>query len=166
MRSLLIAATLLAAPMAAHAVTVTPGETYGDAFTLNPGDVAEFEFEVSEPTRISPIAISGTGGGTSDLEKIIFGVNDFEARFTDFTFLGNVAAAYGVLDGFVATESFTLLLTDILGEGIEDPVQLTFSFGTGVPAPIPLPAAGLLLAAGLSMLGARAAIKRRTGPTA
>ncbi|MDH2327992.1 hypothetical protein QCN27_14070 [Cereibacter sp. SYSU M97828] len=45
------------------------------------------------------------------------------------------------------------------------PVQLTYNFVAEVPppAPVPLPAAGFLLAGGLSLLGAGKMLRRRRG---
>lgn len=159
MKTLLTTLAICFAPAAVYAIPIEPGNSYGEAFTLNPGDIISFDFEVDEPVYISPIAISGTGATVADLLSVTFGVDEFEAKITDTVFLGNVAAGFAVLEGFLATSDFSLLLTD----GVENPVQLTFNFVTSVPSPVPLPAAGFLLAGGLSLLGVGSALKRRRG---
>ncbi|MDH2329117.1 hypothetical protein QCN27_19915 [Cereibacter sp. SYSU M97828] len=134
MKSIFAAVALICAPLTAHAIPVVAGNSYGGALELTPGEVVSIEFEITEPTYITPIAISGTGSTAADLLAVTFGVNEFEAKFSSTIFLGNVAAGYAVLEGFLALENFSLLLTD----GVISPVQLTYNFVAEVPPPAPV----------------------------
>lgn len=159
MKHLLAAAFLAAIPVAAPAVTVTPvaGQLVSATDVLNPGGTVVFNIVVDSPLSFN-FSVAGSGNFT-DLLDVTFSINGGE-RYTWTTFgtfasfgRAQLATAGGTLPSFTTSEDFYISFFD----GVTSPVGVTLTLmaeGADIPAPVPLPAAGLLLLAGLGAAGA------------
>lgn len=147
---------------------------------LVPGDSAEFTFTNDDTVdiAISDIALSGTGSNNgTDLGSVGFGLTS--ATLSGFSSIfpnGATASAIGFLDGFTLAnaETFTLfwdantvspvgLTTSFFTTAAPAPAPFAAPFATRfavlaqasatTTAPVPLPAAGLMLLGALGALG-------------
>lgn len=159
-------ATAVAIPALAGAASVTFSEqiaanqNYSFAKVISPGDAIEFRFTALDDFKIVSFSVSGTGTNTEDdVRDIRFGLTEPTSNaFTTVSSVGSSAAGFGFLPGmtYAMGDVFSVFFTD----GITNDVGLTLSFDTTAVAPIPLPAAGLLLGPVL-LAGAAAALRRR-----
>lgn len=165
---LLSTAAALAAPFAASAIPLTDG-SYGfisalfdsDAVLTSGNDVT-YSFDPDQNLEISFGFV--VTGAAPDLDSISFGLEGSSTPFTEFGTLFNVIpGAFGELT-LTTDEAFTVGFFD---EGILWPVGTHLIFSASAvplgeePAPVPVPAAGLLLLGALGTLGGRAALRRR-----
>lgn len=165
MKHLLAAALLAAIPVAAPAVTITPvaGQLTSATDVLNPGGTVVFDVIVDKPLTFD-FSVAGSGDLT-DLFDVTFSINGGE-RYTWSTFgtFSSVArkqlsTAGGTLPSFTTSEDFYITFFD----GVASPVGVTLTLlaeEADLPAPVPLPAAGLLLLAGLGAMGVASRARR------
>ncbi|OWJ84097.1 hypothetical protein CDV52_09445 [Haematobacter missouriensis] len=158
MKHLLASAFLAAVPVAAPAVTLTPvaGQLVSATDVLNPGGTVVFNVVVDSPLTFD-FSVAGSGDFT-DLLDVTFSINGGE-RYTWSTFgtfaslsRKQLASAGGTLPSFTTSEDFYISFFD----GVTNPVGVTLtvmSAAADIPAAVPLPAAGLLLLAGLGAAG-------------
>lgn len=161
------AAAMFLLPAAAGAATVTTadltaGEFVSAAGVLAPGDQLEFRYNVLQDLNIASIAVSGTGNSSGlDLAAARFGyTSPATSMFTDITTDGTSTFGGGFLPGLtlLAGEMFSVFFDD----GIDESIAVTLSFQTA-PAPIPVPASGVLLGGVLLAIGAFAKRGRQGG---
>lgn len=138
-------------------VDIAAGSFVSFAEVLVPGNDAELRFTALENLDVSDIALSGTGNsGGTDLGNVEFGLSlATMSGFSTVTPFGATAAATGSISGLSleAGDIFSIFWDE---DGILAPVSLTASFLTTDPAataPVPLPAAGLMLIGALGALG-------------
>ena len=135
-------------------------DNYSTAGIISPDETIEFRFVVKEDLRIPNFSVVGTGTDADpDLRAIMFGLTTSPRQeFSDVQNIENVSAALGFLDGgsFLAGDMFSICF----GDGIDNDVGVTVSFGTDVLSPVPLPASGLLTLP-LLLGGAYAGWRRR-----
>jgi hypothetical protein len=165
---MLAAVAAVVAPFMASAAVVLPydvnvGVNYAYAQVISPGGDVEFKFTVLDDVKIASFAVTGAGTGSSnlnaenDVRDIMYG---FALPATDSfsTVMSNNNTAFGggFLPGgtFKAGTSFSIFFQD----GIINDVALGLSFKT---TPVPLPAAGMLLAPVLVAGGIAAARRRK-----
>ena len=160
----LAACAALVAPAVNAATLIYAGESSAGAEGAKaPTGELVFEFEVAEPLDIDSFAISATGTNSgADLAAIRF---DYEGSagntiatlggFGSTAFGGASVPAFGPYDtGDVITFRFYGGTTNI--------VRFTISFDTlATVSPVPLPAAGGMLAAALLAAGAGSVGRRR-----
>lgn len=159
-------ATAVAIPALAGAApvlfasSVGVNQNYSFAEVIRPGDAIEFRFTALDDFKIASFSMSGTGtNAEADVRDIRFGLTEpASSFFTTVSSVGVTAAGFGFLPGmsYAMGDVFSVFFTD----GITNDVGLTLSFDTMPVAPIPLPAAGLLLGPVL-LAGAAAALRRR-----
>lgn len=168
MKTLVAAATVAMLPMTASAVTVGEdifaGGSYTNVGELFPNDTLDFSFDVQEALDIETISIAATGtNGGLDLGAVTFSYNGGPSQsFGTINNFGGVGAAFSFIPGggpFAAGDTVTISFLD----GIVRKVGVTVSFDTAEIAPIPLPAAGLML---LTVLAGGTAVARRKAKTA
>ncbi|MEP4198876.1 MAG: PEP-CTERM sorting domain-containing protein [Aliishimia sp.] len=170
-KTLCAAAFLTLAPAIASAVPIYADQAYSFGGTLAVGGQTIFSFEVMEDVNIADFALtaSDTNGGFDILN----------ASFDYFNVVGdtfdNVMSSSGTLLDRAATGTGSSFLTgwggymagDVItftfNDGIEDDISLGLSFQTTTP--VPMPASGLLLAAGLAGGTIVLRRKRKTPPT-
>jgi len=164
-RNFLFAAAMLALPVAAGASTVTyTSDLYADdyiteATVLNPGDEIEFTYNVMEDLDIASFALAASGNNAgADIGAITFGfASPGDTHYTTIVSIGSSTFGGGFLPGVQLSAGDTLSI--YFNDGIEHPVSVTLSFLTTAPAPIPLPASGVLLAVALLGMGVYASRK-------
>ncbi len=144
--TLAVAATaaLTMGTAASALVVINPGDVGGVTATLSPGATVTFEFESNAPQIW--FSTSGTGL-TADLADVTYTITGSGVTTWDEVHPGSPGAATGSLPSWSGAGPFTVTFFD----GINTDVQVTLSYA----APIPLPAAGFLLAGGLGLLGLR-----------
>lgn len=165
----LAAVAAFVAPVTASAATfnedLNVGVSYSFAQVVSPGGSFNYVFNVLDDIEISAFSISATGTGSTaaiaenDVRDIRFGFSlPATNLFSVVQSMGTTAAGFGFLPGgsFSAGDTFSIFFVD----GIVNDVGLTLSFLTEAPAPVPLPAAGLMLAPVL-IAGGVAAVRRR-----
>ena len=166
-RNFLFAAAMLALPAAAGASTVYTSDLYaGDFITeatvISPGQEIEFSYNVMEDLNIASFALSASGNSAgADIGEITFGfTSPGDTHYTTIVSIGSSTFGGGFLPGvqLSAGDTLSIYFTD----GIAHPVSVTLSFLTTAPAPVPLPASGLLLAAAVLGMGAYASRKHKT----
>ena len=160
---MMAAAIALTAPLAASAATINivkNGFYSGGEPTLASGSSVSFGFEALEDLRVLNF-VSITGNGTNsgnDLTKVSYGINGVMETFT-YTGTSATAAAAVQLPGFKLLAGDTFTIDFEYAQGGARTVDVDYSF---VTAPVPVPAAGLMLLSGLGGL----AIARRRARTA
>ena len=166
-RNFLFAAAMLALPAAAGASTITytsdlvVGQFVSEATVINPGEEIQYTYNVTEDLVIDQFSLSATGNsGGADVADITFGfTSPGTSGYTTIVTVGTSSAGLGFLPGLelAAGDTFSIYY----GDGIDHPVSVTLSFLTLAPAPIPVPASGILLGAALLGMGAYATRKRK-----
>lgn len=167
----LAACIAVAVPAAANALTIflnpgasnviQPGVNYTGSINLLGGSFGGFGLTAGAPLTIGNFSISGSGNsGGADV-----GTTTFSSSVGSGS-LGNIVVGTGGSASGTATVDgpFEFAEGDDFGfsfdtSGAQEGVSVTLSFSTGDVAPVPLPAAGGLLALGL--LGMGAAARRR-----
>ena len=155
MKAMIAAAVFAALPLAAGAVTIpvteiTPGLFYGTGSSTGSVDVT-FSFVV--PTALENFTVELSGTGLLGAAPLAYSLNGAPAVpvVTPFYYnfaIGDVGAGtYDVTYDFTGTSSL--------------PVSVTASVYGTAPAPVPLPAAGALGAAGVIALGALKARRKK-----
>lgn len=167
MKALVTALAVIAAPSIVTAATISPGSNFGTSFQLTEGGYVSYSFTAAEALKVSEIAVAGTGFSNASLEGVAFGIvgNDLSYSF-DMIEAGSepdTFAAIGFISGFTADigETFAIYFTKNAGM---NNASMAVSFETSAieaPAPVPLPAAGGMLALALSGMGLAALRKRR-----
>lgn len=157
MKAILATTALALTPMAASAITIAPGDSDGLNTRLQPGQEFTLPFSPTENVLVN-FALSVTGR-VSDLSKLTFGFSDAVTSTFTITPNGGVGAGTGFLSGTFASD----FLLSVSGANIAKAVNLTIDWEAAAPAPVPLPAAGLLLGAALLGMGGVAAKRRRRG---
>ena len=151
MKALLLSAAMLAVPAMASAVTVSAGDFNSLTQTLVQGGVVTFTFTAAEDIILS-FSAAGTGKAI-DLGNVSFGSYHGELTWDSVTTFGNLSSAVGTLASvtLAAGETYTVNFYD----GITAAVGITLSYfaeAVPTPAPVPLPAAGLMLAGAVGTL--------------
>ncbi len=158
-------------PFAASAATVFTQDAdlsadvgYSFSGTTSAGQSGgNFNFTVLEDFSINGFSLtaSGTSSGT-DIENTTYEITDpldeestFGFILTTGTSSFGAAGVEGVTE-FSAGDTFSVLFNT--APDALNPISYTVSFLTEAPAPVPVPAAGLLL---LTALGGTAAMRRR-----
>lgn len=161
MKALLAAAVIAATPFAASAATYTfnvgTSGQYNSGFqTLYVGDELVFEIEPNNTYEFD-FGISGFGA-YADLAEVTFGHSlsgDYTTHFSVYDRTGPFWAATGDLATVTTGSSFSVTF---LSNAATDDVAIVLGFVAtqveDVPAAVPLPAAGGLLALGVVGLGA------------
>jgi hypothetical protein len=174
---MLAAVAAVVAPLMASAAVlsyyVDVGVSYAYGTTISPGGHVAFRFIALDDIRIRSFAISATASGTDaaeamdDIADVTFGFTSSPSnKFTTIGSSGNVAFGGGFLlpsDSASPSDSFFDVCKNCVffihfEDGITNDVGLALSFAT---APIPLPAAGMLLAPVLVAGGIAAARRRK-----
>lgn len=166
MKHAVAAALAVVLPAMANAATVVVPNSisvngqYSFAHVISPGETVQFLFTVLDDLTIDSFSVAGTGtNGGSDIRDIAFGMmQPVTQHFSSVSAVGQAAAGFGFLTGgtFAMGDVFSVFFQD----GITDDVGLTLSFETVAVAPVPLPAAGMMLAPVL-LVGGAAALRRR-----
>lgn len=161
---LLASALAVAAPVAASAATMVDifaDTPYTFVDILAPGGQVSWEFTVKEDFAISNFSLSATGTNSgTDLANVQFGFFGNVSNSLTVVGAGEARSGFGNLAGgnFVIGDIITIVVDD----GVKDDVGVTLSFQTGpAGAPVPLPAAGLLLGSIMLAGGAAAARKKK-----
>lgn len=163
MKHFVLAATLVAAPVIASASTVSLTAVEGKSVTgvgmLYPDTTLTFDIAVSAPMDLS-FSLASTGD-FEDLQEVTYSytVDGVTSDLMSFAVTGSAddpSAGSAFLD-LSATSDVLLTFYD----GVANAVGISVTAAGESPAPVPLPAAGLLLAAALGGLGAVRAKKRR-----
>ena len=164
-RNFLFVAAMLALSAAAGASTVTynsdlsAGQNVTEAAVLMPGDEILFSYNVMDDLNIASFALSASGNSAgADIGNITFGfTSPGDTHYTTIVSIGSSTFGGGFLPGvqLSAGDTLSIYFTD----GIAHPVSVTLSFLTTAPAPVPLPASGVLLAVALLGMGVYASRK-------
>ncbi len=155
-KKLLLAAAVALAPIASYAVTVVSPGDYSTAplgGTVLPNSTAEIMFDVTEPLKIF-FSVTATDPAAGESIKLSVTGSDIvgDVYFSEPIATGGVAVAFAFFD-FIATGPFT-----VFAEVMDATTPVTFGVSY-VTAPVPVPAAGLLL--GTALVGGAFAAKRR-----
>ncbi|MEI4486111.1 VPLPA-CTERM sorting domain-containing protein [Frigidibacter sp. MR17.14] len=154
MKHFLLAAALVAAPIAASAATVAApdaGKTATAVGMLTPGGTESFVFTLDKPMDLDfSVAVTGAeddvkevtyqysfGGFTSEIMNLVFAENQ-----------GITGAGYGNFS-ISALSDVTLTFFD----GVAETVGITVTAAGDNPAPVPLPAGVVLLGSALAGAG-------------
>lgn len=167
MKALLTALAVMAAPSIAAAATIAPGDNFSTNFRLTEGGYVSYSFVASEAMNVSQIAVAGTGFSDESLNSVTFGIVGSDVTY-DFDLIESGSqpdtfGAIGFINGFTANIGDTFALFFTKESGVND-ASMAVSFQTSAleaPAPVPLPAAGGLLALALGGMGVAALRKRR-----
>ena len=164
-RNFLFVAAMLALPAAAGASTVTynsdlsAGQNVTEAAVLMPGDEILFSYNVMDDLNIASFALSASGNtADADIGHITFAfTSSGDTHYPTIVSIGTSTFGGGFLPGvqLSAGDTLSIYFTD----GIAHPVSVTLSFLTTAPAPVPLPASGVLLAVALLGMGVYASRK-------
>lgn len=158
-KSLLCAAALAVAPLAASAAVIEPGDADSLGATLMPGGFLAFLFEPTEEMTFNFIT-AATGTSLADLQAVTFGYSPVKADDVGFaSFYENVAPGLSAAVGFLPSITTQLPFYVYFFDGVSSNVGVTLSYNT---APVPLPAAGGLLLLALAGVGGAAAMRRRS----
>lgn len=157
MKAILATTALVLTPMAASAITLTPDSYDTTAFTLGANSTKTLEFTPTTPLSVE-FVIAATGKTTGDLGTVKFGTT-YSAEDSLWTWT-TPKLAYGAGDiDFAAVDgTFSFFIST---GATKEPISFAVSWTTESPAPVPLPAAGLLLGAALVGMGGVAAKRRR-----
>lgn len=163
MKTFLCTAAMIAAPVVASATVVGVGDSGTLGATLMPGGTLSFLFE---PTQDLDFLFAVTGiGFASSLQSLTFGYSPIASEgtsFTDYLSLGPISVGLGTLEALTSDQPFYVY---IFGNSAMTPSSISLAYVTEesleVPAPVPLPAAGGLLALALAGLGGTAIARRR-----
>lgn len=160
-------ATAVIAPALTNAATVTfenvvnVNENYSYAHVIEPGSSVEFRFTALDELYIKEFSVSATGtNAEADIRDVRFGmVEPLTGLFTTIESIGSVSAGIS----FIAGMKFDIgsIFSVIFEDGITNDVAVTLSFATESVSPIPLPAAGFLLAPILLLGGVIGARRRK-----
>ena len=168
MKSLIVAATIFAIPMTAAAATVKQRETirlsdvayHFNADITPSGDKFDrmvFKFKVLDDLMIDGFDLSMSGNVRADVRKsryrIVFPRIVGVQKSEKFSISSPIGTASPTGNALQAGDKFKV----VFRTRADNPTSFSASFAT-VPAPVPVPAAGLLL---LTALGGIAAIRRR-----
>lgn len=161
-KTFLCAAAVIAAPMVTSAATVSPGDAGSVSGMLN-GTPLVFSFEPTAATTFNFVVTAL--GSTPSLSAITFG---FSPDVASSVALDTVAGTPVFGFGFATVEDYTSAApfsVYFFGNGGALNSSITLSYATEgafiPPAPVPLPAAGGLLALALAGMGGVAATRRR-----
>lgn len=157
MKAIVAAAALAVAPVMASAITLEP-DTYGvETFSLGANQKKTLEFTPSAPLSVA-FVIAATSKTVGDLGTVKFGTT-YSAEDSLWTWTTpGLAHGFGDIDFSSVDDMFSFFVST--GE-TKNPIGFTVSWTTESPAPVPLPAAGLLLGAALLGMGGVAAKRRR-----
>ncbi|MDH2328476.1 hypothetical protein QCN27_16610 [Cereibacter sp. SYSU M97828] len=157
MKAIVAAGAFALAPLAASAITLEP-DSYGvETFTLGANATKTLEFTPTAPLSVE-FVIAATGKTAGDLGTVKFGTT-YSAEKDLWTWsTPKLAYGAGEIDFASVEDMFSFFVTT--GE-TKNPIGFTVSWTTESPAPVPLPAAGLLLGAALLGMGGVAAKRRR-----
>lgn len=162
-KTILCAAAIVAAPVVASATTVAPGASGVETGLLFPGASLSF---LLEPTENMVLDLTVTGFGTAaSLAALTFGYSPIASEgifFTDYISFGFASLGAGALPEVTTSSPFYVY---VFANTATAPVQVSLTYATEgafeEPAPVPLPAAGGLLALALAGMGGVAATRRR-----
>ncbi|OSP54316.1 hypothetical protein [Pseudoruegeria sp. SK021] len=164
--ALFAAAFAISAPLAAQAATVNKdvfaNNSYAFAEVLMPGTSAEYNFNVMEDLKVNNFSITANGNNFgADVGSVRYSVNGADAQALTISGSGESQSGYA----FSVGENFSAgdVVQFLFSYAIKDDITLSLAFATGPAdvAPVPLPAAGLLLGSLLVAGGTVAARKKK-----
>lgn len=146
------------APAAVFNVDLVANQSFSDAQVISPGGSVEYAFTVLELLDVAAFSLSATGNNSGDdVAAITFGFTSPPTNsFTTIEIIADASFGGGFLPGgsFAPGDTFSIFF----GDGVQNDASVTLSFDTTSPVAVPLPAAGLMLAAalmGIGVFGAR-----------
>lgn len=160
MKTFLCAAAVIAAPMVSSAATVSPGDAGSLSGILN-GVPLVFSFEPTAPTTFNFVVTAL--GSTPSLSAITYGFSpDISTSVALDTVAGTPVFGFGfaTVEDYVSAAPFSVYFFANSG-ALTSSITLSYATEGAFVAPVPLPAAGGLLALALAGVGGVAASRRR-----